>query len=110
MMTPHQLDVIRKSQNAALHEIVHGKSRSVHGLNPPKQEVRRDRMMQIAERIANLPEYNSAEMLYELVQANLITFWEMYLLLGKAIRQPEMLEKRYDETLYPNDGDFCGTE
>ena len=70
------------------------KPRLFHGLHPPKQVVRYDRMKQIADKLAVLPEHNSVEMLYELAQANLITFWEMYLLLGRAIRQPDMLEER----------------
>jgi hypothetical protein len=84
-----------------LREIVHEKSRPVHGTNPPRHKIDSGRMEQIADRIASLPEYNSVEMLYELVQANLITFWEMYLLLGKAIRQPEMMKVRCDAAMTP---------
>jgi len=79
-----------------MRQIVHGKSRPVHGLNRPPQVIDRDRIEKIADRIASLPEYNSVELIYDLVKADLITFDEMYLLLGKAIRQPERLAIRYD--------------
>jgi hypothetical protein len=86
-----------KTDLELMRQIVHGKSRPVHGLNRPPQVIDRDRIDKIADRIGSLPEYNSVELIYELVQADLITFDEMYLLLGKAIRQPEFLAVRYND-------------
>ncbi len=85
---------------ALMREIVHGKVRKVHGLNPPTPVVDRARMNKIVDRIAGLPEYNSIELIYDLVRADLITFDEMYLLLGQAVRQPDMLAERFKDYIY----------
>jgi len=90
------LEIAMNHDPELMRQIVHGKSRPVHGLNRPPQVIDRDRIEKIADRIASLPEYNSVELIYDLVKADLITFDEMYLLLGKAIRQPERLAIRYD--------------
>lgn len=86
-----------KTDPELMRQIVHGKVRTVHGFKIPTPVNDPERMDKVSDRIAGLPEYNSVELIYDLVKADLITFDEMYLLLGTAIRQPEFLAIRYKE-------------